>query len=106
VEVTNSVEFSVGLTIMTIFFLVFDFFPFRCKKKGIFFPLHEFIVASIIFIISNITIITTLNLIFTKKPSRVILFHLFKWSAIFIIFAFIVLLIRCFLKTKREKQQK
>jgi hypothetical protein len=34
------------------------------------------------------------------------LFHLFKWSAIFIIFAFIVLLIRCFLKTKREKQQK
>ena len=105
-EVTNSIEFSIGLAIMTIFFLVFDFFPFRCRKEGIFFPLHEFIVASIIFTISNITIITTLNLIFTKKPPKVILFYLFKWSVIFIIFAFIVLLIRCFLETKRGKNNK
>lgn len=101
--VKNSVEFSIGLIVMTIFFLVFDFFPFKCKKEGIFFPIQEFIIASIIFILANIAIITSLNFLFTKKPARIVLFYSFKWIAIFIIFAFIVLLIKCSFKQQKEK---
>ena len=96
----NSVEFSVGLVVMTLFFLVFDFFSFRCGREGRLFPVYEFVIASVVFTASSITVVVGLNFLFMKEPMEVVLLFLIVWLVVFIVLAFVVLLVKCFLKGK------